>query len=348
MLRAAFQTSGADVVQGMRPLTSVPLRHRPNRRGGVGARRFRPIHRYRSEVYVMTRDGVRLAVRDGGPPRAEHTVVFLHGFCLTRASWSRQIDYLLRRYGQHVRVISYDHRGHGRSGGAPMSTYRIEQLASDLADVLVALKVSGSVTLVGHSMGGMVALTYLGQPATDRPVDPQGLVLVATAAGKLAERGLGRLLATPATAALVGLIDHTPEQALRVLAGPLCAILGRCYGYGRAQRATLVSVAAEALTTTPVSTAVGFLPSLRSYDQYGTLGSVRARTIVISGGADVLTPPAHSRELASGIAGATHVHLPYAGHMLAQQAPHVISDAIRQATLAAQPTKESTASAEAC
>ena len=145
-----------------------------------------------------------------------------------------------------------------------MSTYRIEQLASDLADVLIALEVSGSVTLVGHSMGGMVALTYLGRVAPDRPVDPQGLVLVATAADRLAERGLGRLLSTPATAALVGIIDHTPEQALRVLAGPVCATLGRWYGYGRAQRATLVSVAAEALTTTPVSMVVGFLPSLCS------------------------------------------------------------------------------------
>jgi pimeloyl-ACP methyl ester carboxylesterase len=258
MLRAAFQTPGADVAQGMRaPLTSVPLRHRANHRSGGVMRRFRPIHPYRTEVCVTTRDGVRLAVHDSGPPRAEHTVVFLHGFCLTGASWSRQIDYLLGRCGEHVRLISYDHRGHGRSSGAPMSTYRIEQLASDLADVLVALEVAGSVTLVGHSIGGMVALTYLGQPAPDRPVEPHGLVLVATAAGRLAERGLGRLLATPATAALVGLIDHTPEQALRVLAGPVCV--------------TLVSVAAEALTTTPVSTAVGFLPSLCSYDQYGTL-----------------------------------------------------------------------------
>jgi hypothetical protein len=33
------------------------------------------------------------------------------------------------------------------------------------------------------------------------------------------------------------------------------------------------------------------------------------------------------------------VHLPYAGHMLAQQAPHVINDAIQRATLAAQPTR---------
>jgi pimeloyl-ACP methyl ester carboxylesterase len=348
MLRAALLTPGGDVRHGGRtPLTSVPLRHGPNHRSGVAARRSLKIHSYRTEVCVMTRDHVQLAVHDSGPPNAEHTVVFLHGFCLTSASWSRQVDYLLSRYGDHVRVISYDHRGHGSSRGAPMSTYRIDHLASDLADVLVALEVAGSVTLVGHSMGGMVALTYLGQPAADRPVDPDGLVLVATAAGRLTERGLGRLLATPATAALAGFIDHTPEQMVRVLARPVCALMGRWFGYGRAQRATLVSLAAAAVTTTPLSTAVGFLPSLCSYDQYRTLGSVRARTIVISGGADVLTPPVHSRELAAEIAGATHVHLPYAGHMLAQQAPHVISDAIRRATLAAHP-RGSTASWEAC
>jgi hypothetical protein len=99
-------------VNPKRRLTSVPWRHRGNHPTAVDARQFR----------VMTRDGVRLAVRDYGPPRAEHTIVFLRGFCLTGASWSRQIGYLLRRYGKHVRAISYHHRGHGRSGHAPMST----------------------------------------------------------------------------------------------------------------------------------------------------------------------------------------------------------------------------------
>jgi pimeloyl-ACP methyl ester carboxylesterase len=78
-----------------------------------------------------------------------------------------------------------------------MNSYRIDQLADDLAQVLIALDVTGPLTLVGHSMGAMTALAYLGRPAAERPVEPHGLVLVATAAGKLAERGLGRLLATP-------------------------------------------------------------------------------------------------------------------------------------------------------
>jgi pimeloyl-ACP methyl ester carboxylesterase len=209
-----------------------------------------------------------------------------------------------------------------------MSTYRIDQLADDLAQVLTTLEVSGPLTLVGHSMGGMTALAYLGRPAVERPIEPGGLVLVATAAGKLTERGLARLLATPATAALVELIEHTPAHALRALVCPVRATLSRWHGHGNGAR--LAATVVGALSSTPVTTAVGFLPSLRAYDQYPTLASIHAYTVVISGGADPLTPAAHAADLSAGITGAQHVRVPYAGHMLPQLVPHVINDAIRR------------------
>ncbi|AGB22387.1 putative hydrolase or acyltransferase of alpha/beta superfamily [Mycobacterium sp. JS623] len=280
---------------------------------------------------VTTSDGVQLAVRDYDPPARTHTVVFLHGLCLSRASWARQIDYLLRRYGDNTRIVAYDHRGHGGSSVAPIGTYRIDRLAADLQEVLRTLNVTAPLTLVGHSMGAMVALAYLSGPASERSLDPDGLVLVASAAGKLTQRGLGRLLGTPATPLLFKLIRHTPDSALKLLAGPMCAALSRWCSCGPAQRAALAATAAEALATTAVSTAAGFLPTLCDYDVYCALGSVRAQTVVVSGGADLLTPPVHSRELVREIRGAAHVHVPHAGHMLPYEAPHVINQAIRQA-----------------
>jgi pimeloyl-ACP methyl ester carboxylesterase len=205
--------------------------------------------------------------------------------------------------------------------------------------VLTALDVTGPLTLVGHSMGGMTALAYLARPVAARPVEPHGLILIATAAGKLATRGLARLLATPAPAALVGLIEHTPPYALHAILGPVRVTLNRWHGHGRS--ATLAAVTAAALTTTAVPTAVGFLPSLRAYDHYATLASIRARTVVISGGADPLTPPSHAADLSAGIRGAQHVHVPYAGHMLPQQIPQVINDAIRQ-TIAVRSSADAT------
>jgi pimeloyl-ACP methyl ester carboxylesterase len=291
---------------------------------------FGPISWPHNDVHVTTGDGVQLAVRDYDPPSHTQTVVFLHGFCLSRASWARQIDYLLRRYGDSTRIIAYDHRGHGGSSAAPMGTYRIDRLAADLDEVLTALNVTAPLTVVGHSMGAMAALAYLSRPASERSVDPHGLVLVATAAGKLAQRGLGRLLGTPATPLLFKLIEHAPDLALKMLAAPARTALSRWCSCGPAQRTVLAATAATALATTPVSTAVGFLPTLCDYDVYPTLGSVRAQTVVVSGGADPLTPSVHSRELARGIPGAAHLHVPQAGHMLQHEAPHVIDHAIRQ------------------
>ena len=210
------------------------------------------------EVAVAMDDGVSLSVRDIGGRDAEHTVVFVHGLCLSQVCWARQIDALVDRFGAAVRVISYDHRGHGRSGQAPMCTYRIERLAEDLAQVMAVMQVNGPVTLVGHSMGGMTSLAYLGLAAHRRPVEPAGLVLLATAAGKLRQRGMGRLLGTPATTALFGVVDRAPEQAVRALTGPLCATLGR-WRRGAASAVTVAAVAADALAAVSVATAVGFL-----------------------------------------------------------------------------------------
>jgi pimeloyl-ACP methyl ester carboxylesterase len=279
------------------------------------------------ERIVIVRDGVRLAVRDQGPRHAEATVVLLHGLCLEKGSWGGQIHQLTRQWGDRIRIISYDHRGHGGSGSAPKRTYTVAQLAEDLADVLTALHVTGPLTLAGHSMGGMVALAYLGLPQADRPVQPHGLVLAATAAGRLAERGIARLLASPAMDMLCGLAAFAPQRALRLLTKPVCATLA--LQVGSHARSTLAALFANALAATAsLDSAVGFLPSLRSYDQTSTLGSVRAQTIILSGGADVLTPPSHSHDMAAAIPGAAHEHIPMAGHMLLQEATHAVTDAI--------------------
>jgi pimeloyl-ACP methyl ester carboxylesterase len=285
-------------------------------------------HRRVCHGFITAGDGVRLDYTDYGDPTARSTVVFLHGLCLSRASWIRQISYLAHRYSGAVRVVSYDHRGHGQSQSAPVSTYRPEQLADDLAHVITQLEITGSVILVGHSLGAMVALSYLARQSHDRPVDPEGLVLVATAAGRLAERGLGRLLAIPGIDGLSRLLEHAPQQALRTLSGPACTTLGRCWGYSSAQRAALAAVASAALMTTPTATVIGFLPALRDFNTHLSLQAIRARTVVISGSADPITPPVHSRELAAQIPDAVHVCVPGAGHMLAQQAPHVVASAI--------------------
>lgn len=282
------------------------------------------------ELQRLAIQGITLSVFDSGPATADHTVVFLPGFCLTHATWTDHIDRLLGVYGPSVRAISYDQRGHGASAQAPMSTYTIDQLAADLADLLAALHVGPQLTLVGHSMGGMVALSYLSRRPSQRPVDPTGLVLVATAAGKLAQRGLGRLLGTPATNAVVHTAAHVPDRVLRGLLAPLCASLTPIRA--RVPTGGIASLTLTALSTTAPSTAIGYLPSLRTYDVSHTLSAIDARTVVVSGGVDPVTPVQHSHELADSICGAIHLHAPTAGHMLPQQCPDLIHRGIEHAS----------------
>jgi pimeloyl-ACP methyl ester carboxylesterase len=257
---------------------------------------------------------------------------------LNKESWNIQMTRLVRHWGNNIRIISYDHRGHGESGEAPMHTYRIDRLAEDLAELLAALEVAGPVTLAGHSMGGMTALAYLRRPASKRPVEPHSLVLVATAAGNLGSHGIGRLLSTPATSMVYHLVRRMPragtDEVVQFLARPLWAALTRHGGYGETAPKSLVAASAAAIKTTPSTTKVGFLRGLREYDCSQTLSSITANTTIISGGADKLTPMWHAHELADGITGSALIHLPTAGHTLLHEIPQVVTEAISAAIAA--------------
>ncbi|MGV9798819.1 alpha/beta fold hydrolase [Mycobacterium sp. NPDC003449] len=289
------------------------------------------VQREGSPVIVPTDDGVDLAVVDCGPRHAEHELVLSHGWCLDKTSWDPPIQHLRRRYGNRIRILTYDHRGHGNSTSAPMSTYQPERLAADLGHVLSALNVNRPI-IGGHSLGAMVALTYAGLPKSSRTVHPAGLALIAAAGGRLTERGLGRLLAAPGLGLLAELVNHAPHRAaddvIRTLVRPACELIARARRLCSAERAALATAVVEAVRTAELATAVGYLKFLREYSTLATLSSITVPTVVLSGGLDLLTPVAHAHELADGIPGAIHHHLPQAGHMLLCEAPRAVADAI--------------------
>ena len=112
---------------------------------------------------VTTPDGIPLVVREVGPVTAPLTVVFAHGFCMRMGSFHFQRAALAKRWGEQVRMVFYDQRGHGQSEEAPIETYTVEQLGRDLETVLQVMVPRGPVVLVGHSMGGMTVLSHARQ-----------------------------------------------------------------------------------------------------------------------------------------------------------------------------------------
>lgn len=98
----------------------------------------------------------KLFVDDGG--RGGVPVVFLHSAAGSTKHWTAQLGHLR----QTRRAVAIDLRGHGQSDQPRDGHFEIAQLASDVAAVVDALDLPPFV-LVGHSMGGAVAVSYAGQ-----------------------------------------------------------------------------------------------------------------------------------------------------------------------------------------
>ena len=105
-------------------------------------------------MQVFADDGARIdACVDGR--RGARAIVLIHGFPFSRAIWDAQSDALRAS----VCVIRPDLRGAGASSVSD-GPYLMERLASDIAAVLDALGAERA-SLVGHSMGGYVALAFV-------------------------------------------------------------------------------------------------------------------------------------------------------------------------------------------
>lgn len=105
--------------------------------------------------YLKVNDGAKIAVEDINR-EAHKTVVLVHGWPIRKEMYEYQKNLLLDK---GYRVVSYDIRGFGNSS-VPKSGYHYNQLATDLYCVIDNLKVD-SVTLVGFSMGGAIAVHYM-------------------------------------------------------------------------------------------------------------------------------------------------------------------------------------------
>lgn len=123
---------------------------------------------------VTARNGVPLRVRTWpttGEPRA--SVLIVHGLAEHSGRYERTGSILA---ATGLEVAAFDLQGYGGSGGRRAYLETWETWLADVEDRLAALRATADghpVVLLGHSMGGLVALTYA---ESDRP-QPDLLVL---------------------------------------------------------------------------------------------------------------------------------------------------------------------------
>ncbi|PCH78321.1 MAG: alpha/beta hydrolase [Flavobacteriaceae bacterium] len=96
------------------------------------------------------------------------TVVLLHGFLENKSMWENTRSVLAKKN----RVISIDLLGHGKSENLGY-IHSMEEMAITVKTVLEVLKIR-KVMLIGHSMGGYVALSF----AAQYPENTKGVCLL--------------------------------------------------------------------------------------------------------------------------------------------------------------------------
>jgi pimeloyl-ACP methyl ester carboxylesterase len=268
---------------------------------------------------VVADDGVRLAAEIDGDEDAPLTLVFVHGYTLSMACWHFQRRDL-RDLG---RMVFYDQRSHGKSDRSSLEHSTIDQLGSDLEQVIDQLVPTGPIVLIGHSMGGMTILALADRRPElfgDRVI---GVGLLSTSAGKLAE-GMFGLTGWTARAVhpLLPRVVHVAHRRARLIergrrAGTAASYLAtRWLSYGPEVPASLVDFMESMIAATPVEVMAEFFDTFLDHDKLAALKVLASvPTLVVCGDLDVLTPLRHSETMAEQLPDGELLVLEDAGHM---------------------------------
>jgi len=127
--------------------------------------------------YFNYNNGIRIHFRSGGSgPR---TLLFLHGFAASHTTWEDIVPFFP---ADRFRIILMDMKGFGLSAKPRDGAYSIEEQARIVRSFIREERLS-QVTLIGHSLGGGVALRACLQAIAEKePFPVERLVLMDCAA----------------------------------------------------------------------------------------------------------------------------------------------------------------------
>lgn len=226
-----------------------------------------------ADVETSSQDGTRLVGRQWSPDSAAKAeFVLIHGLKDHSGRYGELANVLVDR---PVRVTAFDLRGHARSGGERTWARRFTDYGADVEAVLRLVRArrpTSPVILLGHSMGGAIAVRY----ALDHPGTVDGLVLSAPAL-RIPE-------GTPPGAA--GFV-----QFLSVLAPHARIFKPNLPGFSRRPE-VLAGMAADPLIDPrpiPARTAAELLGSFRPI--FHDAPTLRVPLLVLQGSADRVTHP---------------------------------------------------------
>lgn len=237
-------------------------------------------------------------------------LVLIHGYPLNRTVWEAQWQGL----SDTARVIAPDLRGFGESEMFA-ETSDIATYADDVRELLDALGVTEPATILGHSMGGYIALAYLRR----YPQHVASLVLANTkmtpdsVEGKA---GRDRGIATAKTGGAAAIADGmTPKFFAAATYTNNPALVEKVHGI---------------MLTATVPGIVSALGSMRDRpDSSGTILESGTPILIIASPDDALMPTAEEENMREAAREGSLTWIPGTGHMTAMENPAAFNDAVR-------------------
>ena len=231
------------------------------------------------------------------------TLVFLHGAGLDHSTFNLQSRY----FGYHGRnVLALDFPGHGRSDGPPLPTIRA--MADWVFTVLDSLEI-GKCSIVGHSMGALVAL----ECANQHPARVERLALVGVAYPmKVSEAFLDAARRNDAVAFDMETIwGHAAQVPLARNPNPGMWMYGDTLA--RLRR---------------LAPGVLYSDLTACNEHVSEFEEVRCPVLLVLGMRDVMTPPRSAAGLLQKIPSAKSKLIELSGHSLMAEAPDATLDAL--------------------
>jgi pimeloyl-ACP methyl ester carboxylesterase len=253
-------------------------------------------------------DGRVVYAATGGRPfdATKPVVIFVHGAGQDHSNWQRPARWCAWS-GQSA--LAPDLPGHGRSDGPPLAT--ILDMAQWIARLMDATGVRRA-GLVGHSMGGAIAL--------------ETAAALQERISRIALLGTG--LVMPVNEDLLTAAREAPQQAQQMITGwalgarskiggnptPGLWLPGGCMALLRRNRPGVLHAALDACN--------------RWKSGAHAAQRVHCPALVVMGAGDSMTPPKFGKQLAAKIAGSRTVTIPDSGHMMLAEAPNAVLDAL--------------------
>jgi 3-oxoadipate enol-lactonase len=227
---------------------------------------------------------------------------------------ARAMGYLSATLAAHYHVVTIENRGAGRSD-IPDGPYSTAQMAGDARALLERLDIQRA-HVVGHSMGSCVAQELV----LSHPANVGKLVLISPWIRlRDSSSEFNRFLEW-------ALEQDPPVPSLWLVTFPWFAAPRFMAQEPLVQAA--VSMLSHARSPEREKGRVNQLRAAREHDTTGRLGNVRASTLVLAGGDDIISPPAHTREVASSIPGAQIEIIDDAGHGIIYEFPDRVNEAL--------------------